>query len=217
MRRDRIKSYFSGRNWQAIAFEYGLTGILVAVGLALTSAMFTPYRQAHTDYLLSAHRVRVEKAATDRAVLQWMKENSRVPQQVLFRVYYTALNSVNPDLVLAICVVESNFDPRAKSDKGAVGLMQIKPAVWLDSLKASGIVNDKEDLYTIPNNIAAGVFVLNWYVGNKHNLREALRGYSGGDPAYAGKVLRAVEKISRARRSAENVYFASAREEDFKL
>jgi soluble lytic murein transglycosylase-like protein len=217
MRRDRIKNYFSGRNWQAMVFEYGLTGILVAIGLALTSAMFTPCEQAHADYLLSAHRVRVEKAAADMAVLQWMKENSRVPQQVLFSVYHTALNSVNPDLVLAICVVESNFNPRAESDKGAVGLMGIMPAVWLDSLKARGIVNDKEDLYVIPNNIAAGVFVLNWYVGNKHSLREALRGYSGGDPAYAGKVLRAAEKISRARRSAENEYFASAREEDFKL
>jgi soluble lytic murein transglycosylase-like protein len=217
MRRGRIKNYFSGRNWQAMVFEYGLTGILVVIGLALTSALFTPCEHAHADYLLSAHRVRVEKAPADRAVLQWMKENSHVPQQVLFTVYHTALNSVNPDLVLAICVVESNFNPRAQSDKGAVGLMGIMPTVWLDSLKARGIVNDREDLYVIPNNIAAGVFVLNWYVGNKHNLREALRGYSGGDPAYAGKVLRAVERISRVRRSAENVYFASAREEDFKL
>jgi soluble lytic murein transglycosylase-like protein len=217
MKRDRIKYYFSGRNWQSMVFEYVLTGILVGIGLTLASGMFAPWEQAHADYLLSAHRVRVEKTATDRAVLQWMKENSRVSQQVLFSVYHTALNSVNPDLVLAICVVESNFNPRAKSDKGAVGLMQIRPAVWLDSLKARGIVNHKEDLYMIPNNIAAGVFVLKWYVGNKHNLREALRGYSGGDPAYAGKVLRAVEKISRARRSAESVYFASAPEEDVKL
>lgn len=210
MRRYRIKNYFSGRNWQAMVLERGLTGIIVAIGLALTSAMFPPSEQPHADYLLSAHRARFEKAATDRAVLQWMKENSRMPQQVLYSVYHTALNSVNPDLVLAICVVESNFNPRAESDKGAVGLMGIMPADWLDSLKARGIVNDKEDLHMIPNNIAAGVFVLNWYLGNKHNLREALRGYSGGDPAYAGKVLRAVEKISRARRSAENVYLASA-------
>jgi soluble lytic murein transglycosylase-like protein len=212
MLKDRIKNYLNGRNWQAMLLEYGLTGIIVAIGLALVSAMFTPSEQAHADYLLSAHSVRVEKAATDRAVLQWMKENSRMPQQVLSRVYETALNSINPDLVLAICVVESNFNPRAESDKGAVGLMGVMPAVWLDSLRARGIVSDKEDLYMIPNNIASGVFVLKWYLANTHNLREALRGYSGGDPAYAGKVLRAIEKISRARRSTQNVYLASARD-----
>jgi soluble lytic murein transglycosylase-like protein len=212
MMKDRIRNYLGGRNWQAMLLEYSLAAIIVAIGLALASAIVAPYGQANADYLLSAHRVRDEKTATDRAILQWMKDNSRMPQQVLSRVYDTALSSVNPDLVLAICAVESNFNPHAESDKGAVGLMGVMPAVWLDSLKARGIANDKEDLYMIPNNIASGVFVLKWYLANTHNLREALRGYSGGDPAYAGKVLRAVEKISRARRSAQDVYLASARD-----
>lgn len=213
MRRERIKNYFSKRNWQVIVLGCGLLGIIVAICLALTSVKSTR-EQAPADYLPSAHRVHVEKAATDRAVLQWMQENSNMQQQVLSSVYHTALNSIYPDLVLAICVVESNFNPRAQSDKGAVGLMGIMPTDWLDSLKARGIVSDKEDLYMIPNNIAAGVFVLNWYLGNKHNLRDALRGYSGGDPAYAGKVLQAAEEISRARRSAENMYPLLTKETD---
>jgi soluble lytic murein transglycosylase-like protein len=212
MMKDSIENNLNRPNRQAKLLEYSLAGIIIAIGLALAFTIVTPCDQANADYLLLSRSARDEKTATDRAVLQWMKENSRMPQQVLSKVYDAALNSIDPDLVLAICVVESNFNPRAESDKGAVGLMGVMPGVWLDSLKARGIVNDKEDLYMIPNNIASGVYVLKWYLANTRNLREALRGYSGGDPAYVGKVLRAVEKISRTRHSAENMYLASARD-----
>jgi soluble lytic murein transglycosylase-like protein len=212
MMKDSIENNLNRPNRQAMLLEYSLAGIIIAIGLALAFTIVTPCDQANADYLLLSRSARDEKTATDRAVLQWMKENSRMPQQVLSKVYDAALNSIDPDLVLAICVVESNFNPRAESDKGAVGLMGVMPGVWLDSLKARGIVNDKEDLYMIPNNIASGVYVLKWYLANTRNLREALRGYSGGDPAYVGKVLRAVEKISRTRHSAENMYLASARD-----
>jgi soluble lytic murein transglycosylase-like protein len=208
---DRIKNYLNGRDTQALLIQYVLVGFIAAIGLALAYTVLMPCEQANADYLASAQRnARAAKEATRGAVLQWMKENSHMPQQVLAKVYDTALNSVNPDLVLAICVVESNFNPRAESEKGAVGLMGIMPGVWLDSLKASGIVNGKEDLYMIPNNIASGVYVLKWYLANTHNLREALRGYSGGDPGYANRILRAAGKISSVRRSEENILLASA-------
>jgi soluble lytic murein transglycosylase-like protein len=76
------------------------------------------------------------------------------------------VNSGNADLILAICLVESNFDPAAKSAKGAIGLMGILPRAWLEELRAEGIVRHKDDLYRIPNNIAAGAYVLQKYLSN---------------------------------------------------
>jgi soluble lytic murein transglycosylase-like protein len=209
--KDWIKNYFNGRDTQALLIQYVLVGFIAMIGLVLAYTVLMPCEQANADYLgYSHHDARDAKEATRRAVLHWMEENSRVSQQVLAKIYGTAAKSVNPDLVLAICVVESNFNPRAESDKGAVGLMGIMPGVWLDELKAHGIVNVREDLYAIPNNIASGIYVLERYLAGTKDLKEALRRYSGGDPGYANRVLRAAGKISLVRRSEENILLASA-------
>jgi soluble lytic murein transglycosylase-like protein len=210
--KDRIKNYLNGKDRQALLIQYVLVGFIAVIGLALVYTVMAPCEQANADYLVSAHHnARDAKEATRRAVLHWMEDNSHMPQQVLASVYGAAVQSVNPDLVLAICAVESNFNPRAESDKGAVGLMGIMPGVWLQELKAHGIVNGKEDLYTIPDNIASGVYVLETYLASTNNLREALRRYSGGDPSYPNRVLLAIDKISLARHSEENISLASAR------
>jgi soluble lytic murein transglycosylase-like protein len=211
MIKDRIKNYLNGRDTQALLIQYVLVGFIAVIGLALAYTVLMPCEQANADYLASAHRgARDAKEAKRRAVLHWMEENSHMSQQVLVRIYGTAAKSVNPDLVLAICVVESNFNPRAESDKGAMGLMGVMPGVWLGELKAHGIVNAREDLYAIPNNIASGLYVLDKYLASTKDLKEALRRYSGGDPGYANRVLRAAGKISLERRSVENILLASA-------
>jgi soluble lytic murein transglycosylase-like protein len=208
---DRIKNYLNGRDTQALLIQYVLVGFIAVIGLALAYTVLLPCKQANADYLASVQRnARAAREATRGAVLHWMEENSHMSQQVLSKIYVTAAKSVNPDLVLAICVVESNFNPRAESDKGAVGLMGIMPGVWLDELKAHGIVNGREDLYAIPNNISSGIYVLERYLAGTNDLKEALRRYSGGDPGYADRVLRAVWKISLVRRSEENIVLASA-------
>jgi soluble lytic murein transglycosylase-like protein len=211
MLRDSIKNYLNGRDTQALLIQYVLVGFIAVIGLALAYTVLMPCEQASAYYLSSAQKdTRGAKEATRRAVLHWMEENSHVSQQVLAKIYATAAKSVHPDLVLAICVVESNFNPHAESDKGAVGLMGIMPGVWLDELKAHGIVEGKEDLYAIPNNISSGIYVLERYLASTRDLKEALRKYSGGDPGYANKVLRAAGRISHVRRSEKNILLASA-------
>lgn len=58
-------------------------------------------------------------------------------------------HQVSPLLVMAVIQAESNFDPRAVSHRGAVGLMQVMPS----TARAMGI----QDLTDPQKNITAGV------------------------------------------------------------
>lgn len=152
-----------------------------------------------------------EKADTKQAVLQWMAENSAMPAHVLAKIYSAASETSNRDLILAICLVESNFNPRAESDKGAIGLMGIMPGVWLEDLKAQGIVRQRGDLYNISENIAAGAYVLAIYLSETNNLSHALSRYVGGASWYATRVLEAQKKIELASRSGQQIALATVR------
>lgn len=132
-------------------------------------------------------------------ILKWMKNNSRMPEQVLAEVYRSAVNNINSDLILAICMVESNFNPNVRSEKGAIGLMGIMPLAWMDELRAEGIVREKEDLYQISNNIASGAYVLQKYLSKNKTLEKALIEYVGGDPDYVRKVMKALRELYLAK------------------
>ena len=129
------------------------------------------------------------------AIIKWMKDRSIAPEHVLLKIYEEALRHTHPHLILAICAVESNFNPGVESEKGAVGLMGILPAVWMEELKTQGILRDREDLYLISNNIASGIYVLEKYLLKSKNIEDALYAYVGGDRSYADKVLRTLGEI----------------------
>jgi len=187
---------------------YFMMGLIAVSGFAFAYWVAVPVRPVHRAWpVLSSAE---DKEAARQAILRWMKANSRMPENVLAKIYSVAMERVNTDLILAICVVESNFNPHAESDKGAVGLMGIMPDVWLEELEARGIASDKEDLYTISKNIDAGAFVLKRYLERTNNLTKALSRYSGGDPSYADKVLQMQKKITLARRLEPKLSLAAA-------
>ena len=70
--------------------------------------------------------------------------------------------SLDPLLVVAIIKVESNFNPTARSKKGAVGFMQVMPqtAEWI--AQQSGLKFNKEDLLKPEHNISYGCWYLNF-------------------------------------------------------
>jgi len=137
--------------------------------------------------------------ATKQRILDWMAENSTVPEQILAKIYNAASTTGNRDLILAICLVESNFNPQGESDKGAIGLMGIMPGVWVKELKEKGIITEKDDLYKISANIAAGAHVLATYLSETNDLGLALKRYVGGASWYATKVLEAEKQIRLAQ------------------
>ncbi len=183
---------------------YLLAGLAVITGIAVIYT--AAYQSSHEkpNYLPAPVQSNAGAPETARrAVLQWMKENSAMPEHVLSKIYSVALSSVNPDLVLAVCLAESNFNPHVESERGAIGLMGIMPDIWMDELRRNGIVREQEDLYLISNNINAGVYVLQRYLAKTNNLREALSRYAGRDPEYAARVIRMLGEISRARQEEQ--------------
>jgi soluble lytic murein transglycosylase-like protein len=132
-----------------------------------------------------------------------MKENSDMPDHILANIYHAASATANRDLILAICLVESNFNPHVESEKGAIGLMGIMPGVWMKELKEQGIIQKREDLYKISANIAAGAHVLATYLSETNDLRKALIRYVGGASWYATRVFQAQKKIEMAQTSGQ--------------
>ena len=204
MIKDIAKKYLKGTYKQGSLVPYVLLILTVIIGLTLTYALTVPDGPAASGYFSFLNRDREDtKETTKQAILKWMKENSEMPEHILDKIYNAAAATGDRDLILAICLVESNFNPHVESHKGAVGLMGIMPDVWLEELKAQGIIREKKDLYKISGNIAAGAYVLATYLSETNDLRQALIRYVGGASWYATRVLRAQQKIELARNSEQ--------------
>jgi soluble lytic murein transglycosylase-like protein len=85
-------------------------------------------------------------------------------------------HSIRPDLVRAVMQVESGFNPRARSPKGAMGLMQLMPA----TARQFGV----NDPYNPAENVRGGVSYLRELLDRYDNKEElALAAYNAGPGA----------------------------------
>ena len=95
---------------------------------------------------------------------------------------YAAHYHVPPELIGAMIDVESHWDPRAVSDKGAMGLMQLMPA----TAKRFGAF----DPFNIEQNIAAGTRYVTTLMWEFHgDLRLVAAAYYGGERGIARQQL----------------------------
>jgi soluble lytic murein transglycosylase-like protein len=95
-------------------------------------------------------------------------------------IYEVAVrHAVNPHLVAAVIHVESAFNPRAISRKGACGLMQLLP----DTARRFGL-KQKKEIFDPAKNLEAGVKYLKWLTRRfDGDVQRVLAAYNAGEGA----------------------------------
>ena len=111
-----------------------------------------------------------------------------------------ARNGVDPNLIIAVMRQESGFNLRARSCKGASGLMQLMPG----TAQRFGVTN----IYDPAQNIEGGArylrFLMEWFKGD---ISLVLAGYNAGENA----VVNSGYKIPRYRETQNYVRSITAR------
>jgi len=137
--------------------------------------------------------------ATEAEARRWLAAMSkrlarRIPdratrEEFLVTVHYEAKRAgLDPQLVLALIQVESNFRKYAVSPAGARGYMQVMP-FWIRL-----IGNGEHSLFHLRTNLRYGSVILRHYLDRENgDLYRALGRYNGslGRPEYPNMVVRA--------------------------
>jgi soluble lytic murein transglycosylase len=133
---------------------------------------------------------------------------------------HAARNHLDAALVAAVIYEESRFRPRARSEVGAMGLMQIQP-VTAETIARStgGIAFQVADLYTPDVNIRYGTWYLRRLIDKYRDERLALAAYNAGETAVdrwlvAGKGIAAtdvrayVDNVEKTKKVYRHAYGA---------
>ena len=139
-----------------------------------------------------------QRAATDEFSIARVlaRTNPQLAEPELVRnaravLRYSAKYDLDPELVTAVILVESSALPSARSPKGAMGLMQVMPAM-LEPLRLVG------NFTTVESNIEAGCLIL------ADNIRRM--GEGDGILAYFwGPNIRGVAYLERVRAAQAEV------------
>jgi len=135
-------------------------------------------------YALQPARANAVGAGTAAAIRTTKPPSRRGAQYESLIEEHATLNTVSVDLVRALIHAESAFNPRARSPKGAMGLMQLMPGTAAEF----GVL----DAYNPVENVRAGVkYLKQLLVSYGGRVELALAAYNAGPGAvkkYGGSV-----------------------------
>ena len=96
--------------------------------------------------------------------------------------FYSDKHNLSPALVASVINVESSFNEHAKSNKNAIGLMQIKlsTANYMNDLNNNEAIQES-NLFSPKTNINLGCQYLRYLIDKFHNIETALAAYNAGE------------------------------------
>ena len=178
------------------------TWALVVLG-ALLVLDAPPVRfEPAVDVVTSEGDVAAARAAVSAALAAHLRDRrSALSEEETDRVIEAVLRSsrryeLDPFLVTAVLIVESDARPWAESGKGAIGLMQVMPHM-AEQLPLAG------NLATIESNVEAGCFIL---ADNIRRLGEA----KGISSYFWGRRIRGVAYLQKVQKARQRVREAAA-------
>jgi soluble lytic murein transglycosylase-like protein len=123
------------------------------------------------------YRLVKTEGASEKPKLIPLEDKSVIPAQIEKWIQEISdQQGVDPELVKAVAKTESNYNPYAVSNKGALGLMQLIP----ETAKRFGVTN----VFDAKQNIEGGVKFLKFLMGMfPNNLPYILAAYNAGENA----------------------------------
>lgn len=173
--------------------------LLLTLGLLLASATSAETKKIDPDLIQALKQAThdIQERRTDLDALTWLSNMSEKLERRIPDPYYRIrlLKAVaaeaeraglDPQLVLAVIDIESNFNRHALSHAGAQGLMQVMP-FWKEVYG-----NVEDDLYNPLVSLRYGCTILRHYMDKYPNPTRALAAYNGslGRDVYPNKIFK---------------------------
>jgi soluble lytic murein transglycosylase len=156
-------------------FAVAVVALLAATGVVAVTARADVRLTVRPDGKKVIYNVWSPSVRTSNFSWLAKQRNRRSPYDQMIERYADAYN-VDPLLVRAVILVESDFNPRCVSNKGARGLMQLIP----ETAHRYGVKN----VFDPEENIRGGVHYLSDLLGMfGHDMERALAAYNAGEGA----------------------------------
>jgi len=178
----------------------GTWGLVLLAGLLVLDGPFAQLEGEATSSAALNELDGVRSAITSALTAHLSDRNSSLSAEEQRRVIEAVVRSsrrygLDPFLVIAVLLVESDARPWAVSEKGAIGLMQVMPYM-AEKLPLAG------NLTTIESNVDAGCFIL---ADNIRRLGEA----KGISSYFWGRRIRGVAYFEKVQETRARVREAS--------
>lgn len=114
------------------------------------------------DLMISKYEAKAQFIEDYLPIVVGYSESEITAKRILAAVYENSVQyDIQPELILSVIMVESEFNPRAYSSVGAIGLMQVMPVTGIYVGRSLGYsIKNEDDLYNIEKNIKIGVVFL---------------------------------------------------------